>query len=104
MPRYRAPITSEMTGLIFAKTMSPTTMATVIAMFSRSAAVSVMSVPLRPGEAGGATGLDRRIDGAPGGDLLRGRVPDGDCLGVWIADGRMPIGHGDLRWVVSDPR
>jgi hypothetical protein len=30
----------EMTGLIFAKTMSPTTMATVIAVFSRSAAVS----------------------------------------------------------------
>src|SRR5688500_16146402 len=88
MPRYRAPITSEMTGLIFAKTMSPTTMATVIAMFSRSNVVSLMSVPLRPAGAGGATGLDRRIDRAPDSDLLLGRgaperVPDGDFLEVW---------------------
>jgi hypothetical protein len=57
---------------------------------SRSNVVSVMSVPLRPARAGGATGPDRRIDGAPDGDLLgQGaleQVPDGDFLEVWIVE------------------
>src|SRR5918998_5220838 len=103
MPRYRAPITSEMTGLIFAKTMSPTTIATVIAVFSSSSVVSLMSVRLRTARAGGAAGLDRRPDGAPAGDLLLGwgaldRVPGGDLLEVGVADGWVPLGHGDLQW------
>jgi hypothetical protein len=83
-------MTREMTGLIFARTMSPTTIATVIPVCSRSNVVSVMSVPLRPAGAGGATGLGRRIDGAPDGDLLgRGaleQVPDGDFLEVWVVE------------------
>src|SRR5687768_16608781 len=110
MPRYRAPMTSEMTGLILAKTMSPTTMATVIAMCSRSNVVSAMSVPLRPARAGGAAGVDRRIDGAPDGDLLLRRValervPDGDVLEVWVVECWVPLGHGGLRWAmgVSSP-
>src|SRR3712207_7628563 len=59
-----------MTGLIFAKTMSPTTIATVIAMFSRSNVVSLMSVPLRFAGADDAVRLDSdRLDRAPGAHL-----------------------------------
>src|SRR3712207_8507724 len=48
------------------------------------------------------SGLDRRIDGAPDGEP-RGRgaleqVPDGDVLEVGVADGWVPLGHGDLQW------
>src|SRR3712207_6270310 len=90
-----------MTGLIFAKTMRPTTIATVIAVCSRSSAVSVMSVRLRPARAGGAAGPDRRTDGTPHGGLLgRGtleQVPDGDVLEVWVVELWVPLGHGGLR-------
>src|SRR3712207_1844601 len=91
-----------MTGLIFAKTMRPTTTATVIAVCSRSNAVSVMSVHLRPAGAGGAAGLDRRTDGAPDGDPLLGRgalerTPEGDVLEACGATWWVPLGHGGLR-------
>src|SRR5918997_4834292 len=95
-----------MTGLIFAKTMSPTTIATVIAVFSSSSVVSVMSVHLRTARAGGAAGPDRRIEGAPDGDLPgRGaleQVPDGDVLECWVVECWVPLGHGGLRWAVGD--
>src|SRR5918998_4535566 len=103
MPRYRAPITSEMTGLIFAKTMSPTTIATVIAVFSSSSVVSLMSVPLRTARAGGAAGPDRRIERTPDGDLLgQGaleQVPDGDVLEVL---GRGVLGAARSWWSPVD--
>src|SRR5687768_3662926 len=91
-----------MTGLIFAKTMSPTTMATVIAVCSSSNVVSAMSVSLRFAGADEAVRLDGgRLDRAPGAHLFRralGRVPLDDFLEVRVPERRVTLGHGDLRW------
>src|SRR5688500_4187862 len=90
-----------MTGLIFAKTMSPTTMATVIAVWSRSAVVSAMSASLRFAGADKAVRLEHgRRDRASSARLLRrtlDRVPLGDFLEARVPGRRVTLSHGDLR-------
>src|SRR3712207_6048192 len=90
-----------MTGLIFAKTMSPTTMATVIAMFSRSAAVSVMSASLRFAGADDAVRLDSdHLDRAPGAHLPASprSVATRRLPRVEDPERRVTLNHDDLRW------
>src|SRR5687767_13678306 len=96
-----------MTGLIFAKTMSPTTRATVIAVWSRSAVVPAMSASLRFAGADEAVRLDGgRLDRAPGAHLPASprsdatrRLPRGEG-----PERRVTLGHGDLRgsWRVRE--